>query len=182
MDFSVKGCYANGHFALSHLKKEPIDILITDYSMPDMNGADLAKEARLISPNLKIIVLSMHDEPHKVQEIMKLEINGYILKKYARQEILTAINVVNAGGKFWSNEVNHILIKGLGLKEEEFTLTDREIEVLKLIIKEKNSREIAGLLFISERTVETHRKNMLRKTQSSSTVGLIKYAYEHKFI
>ncbi|MFC5285287.1 response regulator [Pedobacter alpinus] len=181
-DYEVVACCTNGHYAICHLKTDAIDLMVADYSMPDMDGLLLIKEAKSIRPDLKIIVLTMHDEPHKVQEMMALGIDGYILKKYAQQELLTALSVVGNGGKFWSNEVSNILVRGLGLKAEELILTDREVEVLKLIMQEKSSKEIAAELFISERTVETHRKNMIRKTNSSSTVGLIKYAYEHDLV
>jgi DNA-binding NarL/FixJ family response regulator len=156
--------------------------MITDYSMPDMDGLVLVKKAKEINPNLKVIILTMHDEPVKVQEMVALNVDAYVLKKYAQQELKTAYEVVKNGGKFWSNEVSEILVRGLGIQTEELILTDREIDVLKLIMKEKNSREIAEILFISERTVETHRKNMIRKTDSHSTVGLIKYAYQHGLI
>lgn len=178
----IVSCCANGNFALATIKSEKIDIMLTDYSMPDMDGLTLVCEARKLNPDLKVIVLTMHDEPVKVQEMIALDVDAYILKKYAQQELLTAYTVVSNGGKFWSNEVSDVLSRGLGLEKEELILTEREIEVLKLIIKEKNSREIAEILFISERTVETHRKNMIRKTCSHSTVGLIKYAYEHKLV
>jgi DNA-binding NarL/FixJ family response regulator len=177
----VAGC-TNGHYALCHLKSETVDVMVADYSMPDMDGLFLVKEAKKIQPGLKVIVLTMHDEPHKVQEMMALGVDGYILKKYAQQELLTALMVVGNGGKFWSNEISNILVRGLGLETGELVLTDREVEVLRLIMKEKSSKEIAQDLFISERTVETHRKNMIRKTNSNSTVGLIKYAYENKLV
>ncbi len=181
-EYEVAACCTNGHYAICHLKKEQIDAMVADYSMPDMDGLALIKEAKSLQPNLKVIVLTMHDEPHKVQEMMTLGIDGYILKKYAQQELLTALTVVGNGGKFWSDEISNILVRGLGLNDDDLVLTDREVEVLKLIMKEKSSKEIALELFISERTVETHRKNMIRKTNSSSTVGLIKYAYEHRLV
>lgn len=181
-DYEVVACFSNGNYAISHLKTNKVEVMIADYSMPDMDGVLLVKEAKCANPDLKIIVLTMHDEPHKVQEMMALGVDGYILKKYAQQELLTALSVVKNGGKFWSNEVSNILVRGLGLKAEELILTDREIEVLKLIMQEKSSKEIAIDLFISERTVETHRKNMIRKTNSNSTVGLIKYAYENHLV
>jgi DNA-binding NarL/FixJ family response regulator len=173
---------SNGNFALATIKSDNIDLMLTDYSMPDMDGLVLVKKAKEINPNLKVIVLTMHDEPVKVQDMVSLDVDAYILKKYAQQELKTAYDVVKNGGKFWSNEVNDILVRGLGLQVEELILTDREIDVLKLIMQEKNSREIAEILFISERTVETHRKNMIRKTNSQSTVGLIKYAYEQGLV
>lgn len=181
-DCEVVACCTNGHYALCHLKKENVEVMIADYSMPDMDGLDLVKQAKELQPQLKIIVLTMHDEPHKVQEMMALGVEGYILKKYAQQELLTALSVVGNGGKFFSNEISNILVRGLGLNNDDLVLTDRELEVLKFIMQEKSSKEIAQELFISERTVETHRKNMIRKTNSTSTVGLIKYAYEHKLI
>lgn len=180
--FNVVATCVNGSFALAHLIKDNIELLITDYSMPDMDGLTLVKKAKNLCPNLKIIILTMHDEPVMVQEMIALGVDAYILKKYAQQELLNAVYIVKQGGKFWSNEINYILIKGLGIKENQPVLTDRELEVLKLLIKEKNSREIAEKLYISERTVETHRKNMIRKTNSSTTVGLIKYAFENGLI
>jgi two-component system nitrate/nitrite response regulator NarL len=181
-DAEIVSTSSNGNFALATIKSTAIDLMLTDYSMPDMDGLILVKKAKEINPNLKVMVLTMHNEPVKVQDMIALEIDAYILKKYAQQELKTAYDVVKNGGKFWSNEVNDILVRGLGLQTEELILTDREIDVLKLIIEEKNSREIAEILFISERTVETHRKNMIRKTNSHSTVGLIKYAYEHGLV
>ncbi|HET8828850.1 MAG TPA: response regulator transcription factor [Pelobium sp.] len=181
-DCEVVACCTNGNYAICYLKKEKVDVMIADYSMPDMDGMELVKEALAVQPDLKIIVLTMHDEPHKVQEMMALGVDGYILKKYAQQELLTALSVVGNGGKFFSNEVSNILVRGLGLNADDLVLTDREVEVLKFIMQEKSSKEIAKELFISERTVETHRKNMIRKTNSSSTVGLIKYAYQHKLV
>ena len=181
-DYHVSACCSNGSSALCHLKSEPIDVMIADYSMPDMDGLQLVQQAKEIRPDLKIIILTMHDEPHKVQEMIALGVDGYILKKYAHQELLTALTVVGNGGKFWSNEISNIIVRGLGITDGEPVLTDREMEVLKLIMQEKSSKEIAQQLYISERTVETHRKNMMRKTNSGTTVGLIKYAYEHKLV
>lgn len=183
-EFNVVATCVSGNYALAHLKNDAIDLLITDYSMPDLDGVELVKQAKKTHPNLKIIVLSMHDEPEKVREMVKEDIDGYILKKYAYNEILNAIQIVGRGGKFWSAEISNLLVRGLGEAQPkaEDILTERELDVLKLLIQEKNSREIAEQLFISERTVETHRKNMIRKTNSNSTVGLVKFAYEYNLI
>lgn len=172
----------NAHYALSYLRKEIIDVLITDYNMPDMNGLELLKEAKKINPGLKVIVLSMHDEGPVVQEIISSGADGYILKKYARQELLQALQIILNGGQYWSPEINKVLIRGLRKEEPDNELSDRELEVLKLLIQQMTSKEIAQKLFISERTIETHRKNLLRKTNSINIVGLIKYAYVNKLI
>lgn len=173
----------NANYALAYLRKEEIDLLITDYSMPEMTGAELIKEAKQIKPNLKIIVLSMHDENHLVQDIISAGADGYILKKYAQQEIIQAIQIVANSGQYWSPEINKILVRGITKQDEpNAELSAREVEVLNLLVLEMTTKEIAQKLFISERTIETHRKNLLRKTNSKNTVGLIKYAYLKKII
>lgn len=171
----------SGADALQLLKHTQVDIVIADHSMPGMTGRELAATIKKDHPAIGIIMLSMHDEPAIVREAIQSGIDGYILKKYSHQELLQAVEVVQKGGQFWSREVSKILVKGL-TAEEQHALTDREMEVLQLLAREMNSREIANTLFISERTVETHRKNMLRKAGATTTVGLIKYAYTHKLL
>ncbi|MBC7916074.1 MAG: response regulator transcription factor [Pyrinomonadaceae bacterium] len=170
-----------GNFALAHLRNENYHIMVSDYSMPDMNGLELVKKAKVLAPDMKILILSMHEDKAMVQELICAGIDGYVLKKYTHQELLQAINVLTQGGKYWSPEINKILVGGFS-KSDNKCLTDREIEVLQLLIQECTSKEIAQKLFLSERTVETHRKNLLRKTQSSGTVALVKYAYANNLI
>ena len=171
----------SGAAALQLLKHTPVDIVIADHSMPEMTGRELAVAIKKDHPTIGVIMLSMHDEPAIVREAIQSGIDGYILKKYSHQELLKAVEIVQKGGQFWSREISHILVKGI-TGEDQHTLTDREKEVLQLLAQEMNSREIATTLFISERTVETHRKNMLRKAGATTTVGLIKYAYTHKLL
>ncbi|HMR17966.1 MAG TPA: response regulator transcription factor [Sphingobacterium sp.] len=182
-DIAIHAITSSGNFALSHIVKDPIDLLITDYSMSDMNGLVLVCQAKSVAPNLKIIMLSMHDEPHIIREVMAVGIDAYILKKYAQQELLHAINTVIKGHQYWSVEVTRALVSTENTETQTLQeLTDREIEVLKLLSEEFTSKQIAEKLFISERTVETHRKNLLRKTNSTNTIGLLKYAYAKNLI
>lgn len=182
-DVKIVAKTTNANYALAYFRKEEIDVLITDYSMPGMSGAALIREAKKINPQVKAIVLSMHDESHLVQDIIFAGADGYILKKYAQQEIIQAIRIVIDGGQYWSPEINQVLIRGLRKQNEANPeLSEREIEVLKLLILEMTTKEVAQKLFISERTIETHRKNLLRKTNSKNTVGLIKYAYLNNII
>lgn len=169
-------------FALANLKRETFDMMITDYSMPDMDGAALVKKAKQMHPDLKIIMLSMHDDPQIVREIMATGVDAYVLKKYAQQELLHAIDSVLNHRQYWSQEVSRALFHKPEFPDEQCAPTERELEVLKLLMQELTSREIADRLFISERTVETHRKNLMRKTNSVNTIGLIKYAYTHKLV
>ena len=181
--FEVVKKLTSGDFALAYLKQSPVDIMITDYSMPDMDGVTLVKKAKTLRPHLKIIVLSMHDEVVMIREMLSAGVDGYVLKKYAQQEIVNAIETVNNGRQYFSNEVNKALLSALLPQEmPENNVTERELEVLKLLAQELTSKQIAEKLFISERTVETHRKNLMRKTGASNAIGLVRYAYTKKLL
>lgn len=112
------------------------------------------------------------------------DISGYVLKNVGKQELVKALEKIASGGIYFSEEVISELQRSSERKKqiEDAHLTDREIEIVRLIEKEYNNKQIAEELFISERTVETHRKNIFRKTNTNSVIGLVKYAYEHKLI
>lgn len=158
------------------------DLLITDYNLPDSDGLSLVTKAKKLYPSLKIIVLSMHEEGHLVKEIIKAGIDAYVLKKDSHTDLLNAIDAVKNGKTYFSSDINKILIQGIHGREEQKLLTDRERQILRLISKEYTNKMIAEELFISERTVETHRKNIFRKTGTNNLVGLIKYAYSNNLI
>ncbi|GAB1463176.1 response regulator [Pedobacter sp.] len=173
----------SGNFALAYLKQNDVDMMITDYSMPDMDGLTLVKQAKALRPDLKILVLSMHDEAAMIKDMLNAGVDGYVLKKYAQQELLSAIHAVANGRQFWSDEVNRTLITALQTQDlQQNQVTDRELEVLKLLAQELTSKQIAEKLFISERTVETHRKNLMRKIGANNAIGLVRYAYAHKLL
>lgn len=168
--------------AMKLLSQNLPDILLCDYNLPDETGLALVQKVRRIYPSVKIIILSMHSEAYLVKEILKEGVQGYVLKKDTQEELLAALETVNAGRMYFSNEINSILMKSLHDPGEEKLLTERELEVLQLIARECNNKQISERLFISERTVETHRKNIFRKTKTSSLVGLIKFAYANNLI
>lgn len=167
------------------LKKTTVDILLTDIMMPDLNGAELAKLVRQQFPQIKILALSMSGQGDLVNQMIDdSDISGYVLKNIGKQELIKALEKIYNGGIYFSDEVLNEMSKASEKKKEsgEANLTAREIEIIKLIEKELNNKQIAEQLFLSERTVETHRKNIFRKTKTSGVIGLIKYAYEHKLI
>jgi DNA-binding NarL/FixJ family response regulator len=167
------------------LKEHPVDILLTDIMMPELNGQQLAKMVKQQFPAVKILALSMSGQGQIVNEMInEADISGYVLKNIGKQELINAIEKIAKGGIYFSEEVLNELQHFSAIKKEnqEVNLTAREIEIIKLIEKEYSNKDIAEELFISERTVETHRKNIFRKTQTNSVIGLIKYAYEHKLI
>jgi len=127
----------------------------------------------------------MNGEGSLVNEMINdADISGYVLKNIGKKELITAIEKIANGGIYFSDEVIEELKRVSNRKKEnlEAHLTDREIEIIKLIEKEYSNKQIAEALFISERTVETHRKNIFRKTNTNSVIGLVKYAYEHRLI
>lgn len=165
--------------------QSPVDILLTDVMMPKLPGNQLAKEVKEKYPAVKILALSMSGQGDLVNEMIEdADISGYVLKNIGKQELIKALEKIAAGGIYFSEEVIDELQRTSQRKKqkEEAHLTDREIEIIRLIEKEYNNKMIAESLFISERTVETHRKNIFRKTDTSSVIGLVKYAYEHKLV
>lgn len=171
--------------AIDKLKTCHVDVLLTDVMMPDMPGNILAKEVRRQFPAVKILALSMSGQADIVNEMINdADISGYVLKNIGKNELVTAIEKIAGGGIYFSETILEELKKmsSLKKKKEEAHLTEREVEIIRLIEKEYSNKQIAETLFISERTVETHRKNIFRKTATNSVIGLVKYAYEHRLI
>ncbi len=170
---------------LNLLKQVHVDILLTDVMMPEMNGVELAKEVHIKYPHIKLLALSMSGQGELINRMIEdANISGYVLKNIGRQEFLLALQKIADGGVYFSQEVMDEMTKAGERKKEnvDVNLTAREIEIIQLIEKEYSNKTIANTLFLSERTVETHRKNIFRKTKTNSVLGLIKYAYEHKLI
>ena len=167
------------------IEKQSIDILMTDVMMPGLNGAELSKLVHQRFPEIKILALSMSGQGDLVNQMIDdADISGYVLKNIGKQELVKALEKISGGGIYFSEEVLHEMTRASEMKKEnaEAHLTGREIEIIQLIEKELSNKQIAERLFLSERTVETHRKNIFRKTNTSSVIGLVKYAYEHKLI
>ena len=170
---------------LDILKQQTVDILLTDIMMPGMTGQQLSKQVRKNFPAIKILALSMSGQGDIVSEMINdSDISGYVLKNIGKEELSAAIIKIAAGGIYFDDvvleELNHYT--KVRKENDEAHLTQREIEIIGLIEKEFSNKQIADTLYISERTVETHRKNIFRKTKTNSVIGLIKYAYEHKLI
>jgi len=170
---------------LEKISQTPIDILLTDVMMPKIPGNQLAKAVKDKFPGVKILALSMSGQGDLVNEMIEdADISGYVLKNIGKLELIKALEKIADGGIYFSEEVIEELQRTSQRRKqkEEAHLTGREIEIIRLIEKEYNNKKIAETLYISERTVETHRKNIFRKTNTNSVIGLVKYAYEHKII
>lgn len=168
--------------ALANVRSVIPDLIISDISIPEIGGIAFAQKVKTLFPKVKLIFLSMHEEPYRVKEALSTGAEGYVLKKAAHQELLKAIREVSEGGMYFSSEIQKILIRRMRFPEDERILTDREKEVLSLIFEEFSNKEIGEKLSISERTVETHRKNIYQKTKTNTLVGLLKFALENNLV
>jgi DNA-binding NarL/FixJ family response regulator len=187
-DIHVMAVYDNGQALLDELLKIQPDLALVDINMPGMKGPELTQKIKELNPAVQVITLSMYDDAGHIMEMIEAGVSGYLLKNVNDKELIDAITQVNAGKMYFSSEVSQKLT-GLVMQQQRKLeqpakpkLTERELEILKLIANEHSNAEIAEMLFISERTVETHRKNMLRKTNNKTIVGLLKYALENQLI
>ncbi|HEY9177995.1 MAG TPA: response regulator transcription factor [Flavipsychrobacter sp.] len=187
-DIEVSAVYDNGQALLDDLLKIQPDLALVDINMPGMQGPELTQKIKELNPAVHVITLSMYDDAGHIMEMIEAGVSGYLLKNVNDKELIEAITQVNAGKMYFSSEVSQKLT-GLVMQQQRKLeqpakpkLTERELEILKLISNEHSNAEIAEMLFISERTVETHRKNMLRKTNNKTIVGLLKYAIENQLV
>lgn len=178
-------CTASGGYeVLEIISKNEIDVCILDINMPGLDGIETAKLIRQRKPETRIIMLTTYNDREIISELVHAGVSGYMLKNSDKEELVEAINKVMRGRHYFSDEVEKIILEGLTEKKntEVIPLTDRELEVVQLLAREYTNDEIAAELHISYRTVETHRKNIMRKTKSGNLAGLIKYAYSKGLI
>jgi two-component system, NarL family, nitrate/nitrite response regulator NarL len=160
-------------------KKMP-DIIIADISMPELNGVELTKLIKQKYPEVKVLALSMHNDKQTITEMLQAGISGFVLKNTGKKELIDALEKIADGGMYFSEAISLEIMRSTASSNAaiETSLTPREIEIVKLIGAELNNAQIGDKLFISERTVETHRKNIFRKINVKSVAGLMKYALE----
>lgn len=165
-------------------KDDKIDLVITDISMPDLDGIALNKMIKDKNPQIKTLVVSMHNESEKIDELIENNVDGYVPKNAEKAELLTAIHTILKGEKYFSKQIKDIYLenKFAKQKEQEIKLTKREIEVITLIAEEYTTQEIADQLFLSKHTVESYRKNLIAKLNVRNLAGLTKYALKMKYI
>ena len=174
---------ANGKDLLKAIAVVPVDIVLLDLEMPVMDGVETMERMRTDHPEVKVLVLSMHSEEKFIVHLMELGANGYLLKTAEAAEVETAIRSVAESGYYFSDMVSQVMLQGLVKKDKVRPyfnvvdpLSERELEVLKLICAEKTTPEIAEQLFLSPRTVEGHRNNILLKTGARNVAGLVVFA------
>ena len=159
-----------------------------DINMPEMDGIEATKLVKTKHPLLKILMLTMFSSRDYIEKLLRAGADGYILKNTGKAELQEAIETLMNGESYFSKEVTERIMEGLQKKKnmEKSTylveLTEREIDVLKLIVQEFTTAEIAEKLFISTHTVETHRKNLISKLNVRNIAGLVKYAMQNGLV
>jgi len=179
---------ANGKELISALKKEQPDVILMDLEMPVMDGIETTEYVRKKYPEVKIIILTMHDDDSFISHLIEKGANGFLLKDSNIETVVDAIYAVIKNGFHFTDRVSKAMVKGL-VKSQKIkpsfntvNLTNKEIEVLKFICKEYTTKEIGEKLGVSTRTVEGHRDNVLHKTGARNTVGIVMYAVKNNLI
>ncbi len=187
--FNVVGEASNGIEVLDWIKQNYCpDIIIMDVNMPEKNGIDTTYELKQSSDiNVKVLALSMNSEYHYIDSMLKVGADGYITKSSSEDELNEAINnLIISNKKYFSQSVKEVMVNSFidhdQVKFIDQNFSERELEVLKLVSAGLTNEEIAEQLFLSKRTIESHRRNMLNKTGLNNTAALIKYACDQKLI
>jgi DNA-binding NarL/FixJ family response regulator len=173
----------NGIEAFNMIKKKKYDLVVSDINMPRMDGIELMKEINKYDSELKVIALSMMDDTVSIKKMLKAGAMGYVLKEGNTQELTQAIEAVLNGKNYYSAQVQERIIQSVIDNKKDHKKADlskRELEILKLIFDEQSNQEIADELFISLRTVETHKHNIMEKTGSKNMASLVKFAIREK--
>jgi DNA-binding NarL/FixJ family response regulator len=185
-DYQVVAEAANGKQFLDLLEKSIPDLVLLDINMPIMDGIEAATMAQKLYPELKIITLSMYGEEDYYYKMVNAGVKGFVLKNSDIKEVKSALDVVYEGGSFFSSELLQNLVNSLksSSKSKEFhaELSEREMEILILICQGLSNQEIGDKLFISKRTVDKHRANILEKSESKNTAQLVVYAIKNKLV
>jgi len=181
-DINVSAEANNGREALRILSFLPIDVVLMDIDMPVMNGIETLKEIKKQHPVVKVIILSMHNEAGMIKSLIDLGANGYLLKSCSQDEVVSAIQKVAAGQSSFSTDVTMALLKPANPEQKTEILTERETEILKLIAAGFSNKEVGDKLFISHRTVDTHRTNLMKKLSVNNIAGLISYAIKNGIV
>lgn len=187
----IIGEASSGEELLEKLKILNPDIILLDINLPDTTGIELTKQITEENPSVKILILSMHMSEEFICNAIEAGAKGYLPKTTSQEELLNALNKINNGGEYYNNDVSEILLKSYIKKtknasknkiDKQITLTKRETEILKYFAEGLTNQEIADQLFISIRTVESHKNNIMQKLEMKSTVELVKYAIRNNII
>ncbi|EKD28058.1 MAG: two component transcriptional regulator, LuxR family [uncultured bacterium] len=183
--FKIIGEFSNGEEVLANLAELKPDILLLDISMPVRGGLDIVEQVNFISPLTSIIIITVHRTNIYINKAFKLGVKGYIQKENVVEDLIPALKRILRGENYISSGISEYLIDRVSQKNdlnEEVKISDREEDILRLVVEGKTAKEIASLLYISPRTVENYKNNLMRKLNLHKSSELIKYAIKHKLV
>lgn len=176
----------NGKEALQKLNETPFDLVLLDLEMPVMDGWETSRKIISKYPKTKIVMISMHDSLQIISDLIEIGVHSYLLKNADPEEVHRAIISVINNDFYYNQLVSKALHKkiqkdGINKKagQNKSDVSPREVEILQLICQELTMKEIGERLYLSEQTIQTHRKNLMKKTQAKNAVGLVKYAFQN---
>jgi DNA-binding NarL/FixJ family response regulator len=178
----------DGQDLMQQLKKKKVDVVLLDLQMPKMDGFETTEQITKKYPNIRIVVLSTYNEESFIRHLIAKGARGFILKDKDIEIVIDAVYSVLENGYYFNDNMSRALVKGFMAAEtirptfKQVELSEREIQIVKLISKEYTAREIADKLFISTRTVDGHRERILEKTKAKNSVGIIMYAIKHHLL
>jgi two-component system response regulator DegU len=174
----------NGKIALAKIESKQYDIVFLDIEMPELNGIETTRIIKEKYQDIKIIILTSHQYNSKVIELIEMGISAYLLKNTDKQELINAIEKVIDGDMYLSKDVYDVYAKHLiyntSKSENDYHLTEREIEIIKLLCQQLTANEIAEKLFISEQTVKNHRYRIMKKLDTNSVIGIVVFAIRNQ--
>jgi len=185
-DIEVISDAANGHDAVGQAAQLRPDVAIVDIAMPGLNGIDVTRKILKVCPSTKVIILSMYSATEHILQALQAGALGYVLKESAGVEVISAIRAVHDGNRYLSKKIlesvidDYLYQSKIARAESPLArLSIREREILQLVVEGKSSAEIAQILYISSKTVDTHRSRLMKKLDISDLVGLIKFSIQH---
>jgi two-component system, NarL family, response regulator NreC len=183
----VIGVCHSGKDILAMLKKARPEVILLDISMPEMSGIQVTEAVKKKYPEIKILILSMHSDYNNISDAIDAGADGYVPKDVSSEELVEAINTISNGKNYFHSTISDEIVKNYATKRQKNAtllpqLTRRELEVLQLFAEGYNNSEIADKLYLSVRTIESHKNHILQKTNMKNSVELIKFAIKNKII
>jgi DNA-binding NarL/FixJ family response regulator len=185
VDFQIIGNATTGRDLLQNLPSWPADILVLDLNLPDTDGLTLLEKVKSLSPNLLIIILTMYNDDFLIERAKKSGANAYLPKNVSNEEFLRALETVAANQFYLSESLAYDVERKRIFRDQFVTrmkLTEREIEIIRLLAQGRSANEVGETLFLSTHTVNTHRKNIFRKLGINSTVELVHFAHDNNLL
>lgn len=185
-DIRVVGTAADGRQAVRQIKKSQPDIVVMDIAMPELNGIEATRQISDACPAVKVIILSMHDSSEHIYQALKAGAKGYLLKESAGKEVVAAVRAVSSGHRYLSDRIEEMVIEGYVVHRDAApgkspldNLSDRERQILQLVVEGKSSTEISEILFLSPKTVDNYRSRLMQKLDIQNLTELVKFAIQH---